>query len=503
MSVVMTTRGPVEGLDEAGLLVFRGIPYAQPPVGPLRFCAPEPRAAWSAVRDCRRFQAGAPQVPSTLRIASILAGSGSAGENEDCLYLNLWTPGLDNQRRPVLVWIHGGGFVLGASSALMYHGRRLARRGDVVVVSLNYRLGALGFLALDEFAAPGEANDNLGIRDQIAALEWVRDNIDAFGGDPENVTVFGESAGGMSVGTLLGVPAARGLFRRGILQSGAASNTSSPTRAQEVARHFVSHLKRAPRSLAELHALSVQEILQAQRMTSLELSLRQAALPWQPRRNTGLLPHRPLDAIAVGAARGVDLLIGTNRDEWNIFMLADPKGRRLDAAGLDRRLHRYESMAQAHDDEEGLAAVERARTYRAAAHDVSPTSHWIRFQAERMFHLPATRLADTHATQSGRCFVYRFDYAHPLVGRWLGACHGFEVPFVFGSLREPPLAALFAATPAARALSRRMMRAWVAFARSGDPAHDDLPPWPRYDPSNPAMLVFDQPCRVSFSRLAE
>ncbi|MGH7317841.1 MAG: carboxylesterase/lipase family protein, partial [Candidatus Rokuibacteriota bacterium] len=219
--LVETRRGRVRGVTESGLAVFRGLPFARPPVGARRFQPPEPPAPWSGVRDAARFGTSAAQNGA---LVGPLMSLGIGRTGEDCLYLNVWTPRPDRARRPVLVWIHGGAFILGSGSQLLYDGSRLARRGDVVVVTVNYRLGALGFLGVqDRFGRRLPATGNEGLLDQIAALEWVRDEIAAFGGDPDNVTIFGESAGAMSCATLLGMPRARGLFHRAILQSGAAN----------------------------------------------------------------------------------------------------------------------------------------------------------------------------------------------------------------------------------------------------------------------------------------
>ncbi|MGH2901890.1 MAG: carboxylesterase family protein, partial [Solirubrobacteraceae bacterium] len=219
MSEIASTRaGRIQGRLARRGLSFRGIPYAEAPIGPLRFRAAAPIAAWSDVRDVTHFGHSAPQSGVDNWLVRRFIGSAAVRQSEDCLYLNVWTPGLDAKRRAVLVFIHGGAFLMGSGSTLLYDGARLAERGDVVVVTINYRLGALGALDLRS-AFPGKETDaNTGLRDQIEALRWVRENIEAFGGDPESVTVFGESAGAMSIGALLGVPAARGLFRRAILQ---------------------------------------------------------------------------------------------------------------------------------------------------------------------------------------------------------------------------------------------------------------------------------------------
>lgn len=502
MHIVQTTRGPIRGTKEAGIHIFRGVPYARPPVGDLRYRHPQSMDPWISTLECERFRNAAQQPHASVRIFSAVAGAGSVGQGEDCLYLNLWTPGLDAKRRPVLVWIHGGGFVLGGGSAPIYDGTLFARRGDVVVVTINYRLGALGSLDATELGGGDDEGGNLQLRDQLAALRWVRDNIESFGGDPENITVFGESAGGMSIGALLGAPAARGLIRRAILQSGATNNVSSKPLAEEIAGLFLDQFFARPRSMDELRALPAGEILRAQRAVSEEVTMKRAVLPWQPILDGDFLPKQPIEAVAAGACSDLDLIIGTTRDEFNIFMLVDPEGRRLDAGGFDERLQQFEEMASVQEDLLAVEAVRRARAKRESSRSHPLSKQWSHFQSERMFHLPAAKLADHHAGAKGRCFVYRFDHTHPLIGRWLGACHGYEVPFVFGTLRRPSLAALFGATPAAFALSRKMMRAWINFAHSGDPSHEGLPDWSSHGIDQPTTMRFARRCEVVDESLA-
>ncbi len=237
--IVTTPSGRLEGVQHRNLQVFKGIPYARPPIEGLRFRAPVGIEPWSEVRSAKQYGKAAPQVGRANRLVRTFIGVADVAQSQDCLYLNVWTPAADGARRPVMVWFHGGAFILGSGSTILYNGTQLARSGDVVVVTCNYRLGALGYLNWRGLAS-GSGDDlpdtNLGLRDQIAVLEWVRDHIECFGGDPENVTVFGESAGGMSVGTLLGTPRASGLFHRAILQSGAAHNVASREQARAAAR---------------------------------------------------------------------------------------------------------------------------------------------------------------------------------------------------------------------------------------------------------------------------
>jgi len=472
---IETQSGKIRGRQQRGVVLFRGIPYAAPPVGRLRFRRPEPPAPWAGVRDAFASGPGAPQLRSSLggpftRIAGALATS------EDCLTLDVATPAADGARRPVLVWLHGGAFVMGAGSSLVYDGARLARLGDVVVVTLNYRLGALGFLALADIAPGAGFEENLGLRDQIAALEWVRDNIAAFGGEPANVTLFGESAGAMSVGALLGSKRAHGLFARAIAQSGAADHCSSRAEAARVATTFLAALGLAPGEAARLAELPVTALLAAQRETMLRLALTLRRLPFQPVVDGDLLPEPPLAAITAGAARGVPLLVGTNRDEWNLFLLGDAKARTLDEAGLRRRFERWLEPR----------AAERAHAlYREALPNSSARTRWGAYQTHRVFLAPAERLVAAQAVHAPT-YSYLFSWSPPLLRRRIGACHALEVPLVFGSFQHPLLRALYLG--GARAAARELQRAWLAFARTGRPAHDsDWAP----SPAPPQRLCAD------------
>jgi para-nitrobenzyl esterase len=496
-AVIQTRCGKLEGTTERGIQVFRGIPFARPPIGPLRFRPPEPTRPWQGVRPAREFRASAPQSPPVTRLIQQAVGAAPGGQSEDCLVLNVFTPAADARKRPVMVWIHGGAFVMGSGSTRLYSGSYLARRGDLVVVSINYRLGALGFLNLHALR-PGDdsAASNLGLRDQIAALEWVRDNIETFGGDPENVTIFGESAGGMSVATLLGTPRARGLFRRAIAQSGAAHNVSSQDDALAVAERFLFELGLDGRDGDALCALPVAEILRAQRDTSVAFGMPGGNLPWQPSVDGDLLAEAPLDAIAGGLAARVPLLVGTNRDEWKLFMLGDPKGRRLDEPGLRRRFERVLAGLGVRGEPLAERALEAYLGNGSGSGRASPRDRWVAFQSDRIFHVPASRLAERQSAHSAGTFAYRFDWTLPWLGDRLGAFHGLEIPFVFGTLREPALRAAIGWSRSARKLSRRMQDAWIAFARTGSPAHDGLPPWPAHERQRRSTMIFGRECAV-------
>jgi para-nitrobenzyl esterase len=492
-SIVETRGGRLAGCVEDGIHVLPGNPYARPPVGSLRFRAPEPAPPWKGVRDAIAFGPSAPQRPMMLPLPGMDVGA----LDEDCLYLNVWTPAPDGAHRPVLVWIHGGGFVIGSGSQSIYDGSRLARRGDVVVVTINYRLGPLGFLHLADLC-PGleDAVGNCGIRDQVLALQWVRDNIAAFGGDPEEVTIFGESAGGMSVGTLLGTPAARGLFRRAIAQSGACHNVHTRETATRVAEHYLEQLGvRAAEAARALREVPPDKLLDTgqQSMLTLGTSLG-LLLPFQPLTDGDLLPEPPLEAIRAGSARGVSLLAGTTREEWKLFSLIDPSLRELDRASLVARVGKQIGGDAA---ERLVATYEEvlAERGRARAGDV-----FVAIETDRVFRIPALRLVEAQLDHADDVFAYRYDWESPALGGALGACHGVEIAFVFGVLDKPGVDFLSGKGPEADRLSELSMDAWLAFARRGDPSVAALPGgrWPRYDVEHRATLVFDRACAVQY-----
>lgn len=323
-TIVSTQSGRIEGAEHRGVEAFKGVPYARPPVGPLRFQAPEPMKRWRGTRSATAYGPAAPQVGPVNRVIRSVIGATGSKQSQDCLYLNVWTPACDGKRRPVMVWIHGGAFILGSGSTPVYAGWRLAQRGDVVVVTINYRLGVLGFLNWNSLVAgDGRPPANLGIRDQVAALEWVHDNIEGFGGDPENVTVFGESAGAMSAATLLAVPRAKGLFHRAILQSGAAHNVSSSDLAARVGEQFIETLEISGDPQKQLTELSVTELMRSQARISARVGLEDGIMAWQPCVDGDLIPEQPIPAIGHGTGADVPILIGTNRDEFKLFMVSD------------------------------------------------------------------------------------------------------------------------------------------------------------------------------------
>ena len=402
--------------------------------------------------------------------------------SEDSLYLNVWTPGCDDARRPVMVWIHGGAFVWGAGDTPWYDGTKFASHGDVVVVTINYRLNAFGFLHLaDLFGERFAGSGNAGILDQIAALEWVQECIAAFGGDPDRVTIFGESAGAASVGTLLGTPSARGLFRGAIPQSGAASWTLTREQATDVARGLVSRIG-AGNDVDALLAAPTDAILGALPAFREDGA---SALPFQPVVDGTVLRERPLDAIAGGNASGVRVLIGTNADEMTLFTVADPAVGSLDDAAVRQRMHKAF----------GDAGERVFESYRARRSGMAPPELWTRLATDGVFRIPAIRLLEAQL-QHAPVWSYFFTFASPVFGGILRSTHALEIPFVFDNLNRGGAEMLTGSGAERQGIADAMHRAWIAFARHGDPNHAGLPGWPRYDLERRATMRFDTDCML-------
>jgi len=481
---VETTSGKIEGVFRKGLYIFRGIPYAAPPVGERRWLPPAPPKPWGGVRPAKEFAPTAPQAPMEIEF---LVPPEKQPQSEDCLYLNIWTPGLDGAKRPVMVWIHGGGFTGGSGSGVIYNGRTLSTRGDVVVVTINYRLGALGFLNLNE-VTKGKipATGNEGLLDQVFALKWVRDNISRFGGNPDNVTIFGESAGAMSVGTILAMPGARGLFHRAILQSGAAHHVNSLEHAEKVVTIFLNILGIKPTDANKLRSLTEQQILNAQvefmaRARDPKLAI--GDLPLRPVVDGNVIPKLPIHAIAGGSADDVAVLIGTNRDEWKLFAILDKDLPNLDEAGLLRRCQRLIPGG----DATGLVeAYRQARSQRNLP--VTPAELLTAIQSDRIFRLPAIRLAEAHYQRQQPTYMYLFDWVSPVMNGILGSCHALELGFVFGTLDDN----FTGSGEEAQTLSRKIQDAWAGFARHGDPSCESMGKWELYDERRETMVLGKQ-----------
>ncbi|MGC1513874.1 MAG: carboxylesterase/lipase family protein [Acidimicrobiales bacterium] len=480
-AVVGTTAGTLRGVVEGDLAVFRGVPYAKPPVGDLRFRPPQPMDAWQGEREATAF--GTISVQADIPMAAMMGGG--EPDAEDCLYLNVWTPGLDAGRRPVMVWLHGGAFIFGSGSSAMYAGTSLAQRGDVVVVTINYRLGALGYLAHPDLVdAETGAMGNWGLLDQIAALEWVRDNIEHFGGDPGNVMVFGESAGSMSTSNLLAAPRAKGLFHKAICQSGAPMAMPAED-ATRVANLLVESLGLS--SIEEVRTAPVKDIVAAQTAV-MQSASGELVMPFEPTIDGVVLPASPWELIAAGSAAGVTLMMGSNRDEMKLFSMLDPEAMGLDDAALVARL-----TARLGDDAQGAVdAYRKAREGRGESAIASEL--WWAMESDRFFRAPAMHCLHLHAEHAPATYAYLITWESPMA--MLGSCHAIELPLVFGTLDAPGASMLSGEGEAAETLATLMQDAWIAFAHRGDPSTPGLGSWPVYTAATRETMVLGTACGV-------
>ncbi|VTR60347.1 carboxylesterase type B [Actinobacillus pleuropneumoniae] len=463
--------GAFKDLRKTEYAYGRGIPYAKPPVGPLRFRAPVPPDSWDGIRETTAFS---PMCLQPLESTSSMLGGGvTKTVSEDCLYLNVWAPrNMPAEPLPVMVWIHGGAFVTGSGSLPSYNGAPFVLRGDVIVVTINYRLGPLGFLHLSPY---GEVySSNTGLLDQIAALEWVRDNIAAFGGDPERVTVFGESAGSMSIAALLAMPAAKGLFHRAIMESGAAQ-VMVPEQARMITAGLLKELDITPDNIHQLDFLPGESIFEAGERLKKQIGPG-VNMIFQPVLDPDTLPHDPLQAIQSGWAKDVPILIGTNLDEGALFFRPD-----MPLVQEDVLVRTVEMMTGIED----AAPITKEYPYSIDGH--------AQIMTDLYFWRSALQFASAQSKHAP-VWMYRFDWTlpdHPVLGK---AMHALEIPFVFNTL------ALFEnigvqVDATTQALSDRIQDAWIAFARSGSPDTEALP-WPAYDPALRSTMIFNNDSRI-------
>ncbi len=475
-----TQHGKLAGLAQQGFTAFRGIPYAQPPVEALRFRAPQKVSPWAGIRDATRYP------PSSIQEVSPMNPMGQI--SEDCLYLNLWTPAVDKTARPVMVWIHGGSFVSGSASMPQYDGSSLAKRGDVLVVGINYRLGLLGFAHLKERFG-SRVDSNIGLRDQIAALEWIKENIADFGGDPDNVTVFGESAGAICIASLLSSPAAKGLFRSAIVQSGSPDYFLKAEEAERLRSVYWEKLELTNDDA--IFTLPANGLLKAQHFAMKQGVQRGDypspmplfGMPLVPVLGDDILPEVPLRYLAENAT-GVNLLLGTMSQEWSYFLKVPmgPKGSvadkyfDLDLAGLQKLMERALPGA----GEQAMLAYYHSRggfDESAAGFSAKLLDLYGDFESDKAFGVPSNRMAESQAQHGAKVYNYLCSWDKGP----FGAVHAADIPLVFGSV-DSGLGKMFTGGgEGAQKLSNTMQDAWIAFARTGDPSCAALGQWPCYE----------------------
>ncbi len=488
-AIVETKTGKVQGTCQDSLCVFKGIPYAAAPVGNLRWMPPQPATPWSGVRPAKQYGAIAPQNPMPGPGDSPgVPFFGDQPQSEDCLFLNVWTPGLDDARRPVMVWIHGGAFILGSGTEGFLEGGKLAKRGDIVLVSINYRLGAPGFMNLNEITGGKiPATGNEGILDQVAALEWVRENIAAFGGDPDNVTAFGFSAGGMSIGTLLALPAARDTFHKAINRSGAANVVTTLDGAVDISKQYLGIFGLKSNDVDGIRNLTTQQLLDGQQQLGTKLREQENRItPFLPVIDGRVLPELPITAIKKGCAKNITLIAGNTRDEMKSMNAMNPLMSNMDEEGVISRLNTLLPPELV----PGLVQTYRD-SIQQAGNRVTPLEIFGSISTDRAFRIPTIRLVEAQRDNGARAYNYLFTYESPAMDGALGAMHGLDNPILFGSLDVE----FTGNSPEVESLVDKIQDSCAAFAHTGDPSCESAGPWPEYG-TNRMTLIFDKNTRI-------
>jgi para-nitrobenzyl esterase len=476
--IVEIKDGKIKGYGRRGVIKFKGIPYATPPIGDLRFQPPDPVKPWSGVFDATKYSPVAPQPESNLET---MFGELPEQSEKDCLTLNVWTKKISEGKRPVMFWIHGGGFVTGNGGSL--DGSRLVLRGDVVVVSINYRLGPLGFLYIPGLTA------NVGLLDMVKALEWTRDNVSLFGGDPENVTIFGESAGGFAVASLLALPSAKGLFHKAITQSGAAHplrfNESPSIRYYET---LIEELGIEKGDIKSLKAISAEKIIKAHQSIVSKGTIdftNPRSIRLGPVVDKNTMPIHPLEAVRNGYIKDIALFVGSNKDETKLWNIWNPNADKLTEDGLFKGIKRLIQFAK--QESKANDMIEIYKQNREIPRDITDA-----ITTDYSFRIPSIRLAEAQSVHQKNTFMYLFSWANPMNGGKYGAMHALELPFVFGLLGNRAVGVFPKRTEITEALSNNMMDCWINFARSGNPNHGNIPKLPAYESDNRFTIVFDK-----------
>ena len=480
---VATTSGVVQGAHQDGLAVFKGVPFAAAPVGDLRWRRAHPHPGWADVLDATAYGPSAPQ-PYAEGGDPVLGGHGFPPFDENCLTLNIWTPAADTAARPVLIWIHGGGFVSGSGALPIYSGDTFARDGDLVVVTVNYRLGPLGFLYFgSENGGSDTEPGNYWLTDHIVALQWIRDNIAAFGGDPANITIAGQSGGAFSTAALAAHPQSSGLFHRAILQSPPLGlPIPALAEARQITATYLDIV--GAKDLDELREVPWTRLIQASaEMYVQSMKWGHWRVPHTPVLDNASLTCDPVELVLDDAALDIDILIGWTKEEANLVFAVNPMYADTTREQVMARL------AESFGDE----ATEVYASYQARRPGATPQEVLMDLISDELFAAPAIEVAQARAARGRPVWAYRFDFPSPAFDGRLAAAHCLELPFVFDNFDNWSHAPLVDGieSPARDGLCAAMHQAWISFIRTGDPNHAGLPKWQRYTEDRPTTMRFD------------